>query len=61
MDLNFRLPGVAQLCAFCDKSVKRDESDVFIEKQYIDQTNIYLMRIWHKSCYDQYLDQGEQQ
>lgn len=60
MNLNFRLPGLAQVCAHCDKSLMREEPDVFVEKKYIDQTDIYLVRIWHHSCYHQYLDQGEQ-
>ena len=60
MNLNFRLPGLAQVCALCDKSLMREEPGVFVEKQYIDQTDIYLVRIWHLNCYHQYLDQGEQ-
>jgi hypothetical protein len=63
MNLNFQLPGLAQVCALCDKSLMSEDPDVFVEKQYIDQSNIsniYLVRIWHQDCYHQYLDQGEQ-
>lgn len=60
MNLHFRLPGLGQVCTRCDKSLMSEEPDVFVEKQYIDQTDIYPVRMWHQNCDHQYLDQGEQ-
>ncbi len=68
MNLDFRvnvpITRWTQKCAMCDQPITHGDAD--IEVEYRDGSldgslkGRRIRRVWHKSCYEQYLDMGEE-
>jgi len=52
-------------CALCEKDIEDGEEGIEIEKQFLakgfqDDTLFRLLRVWHKDCFNQYLEKDEE-
>ncbi len=44
----------------CDQSITHDDADSRVEYDDKSVEGGRFRRVWHKSCYEQYLDMGEE-
>ena len=64
MNLDFRvnvpITRWTQKCAMCDQPITHGDADIKVEYRDESSKGSYFRRVWHKSCYEQYLDMGEE-
>ena len=65
MDLSYHTAkteeGWKQPCASCRQIVRDGDKDLEIELEWGEESNSSLYRrVWHKKCYEDWLDQGEE-
>jgi len=44
----------------CDQPITHGDADIEVEYRDESSKGSYYRRVWHKPCYEQYLDMGEE-
>lgn len=48
------------MCAFCAFPIEADDWDVEVEAQDASDDSSQPVRIWHRECFEAFLDEGEE-
>lgn len=65
MDLSFHLAvpavGWARNCALCGQPVRDGDTNLTVEERWEDiaGSSFKSHRVWHSTCHEQYLEEGE--
>lgn len=49
-----------QSCMYCGKSVNLERDDAVTESRGALTSRRHAVQVWHRGCFDDFLDQGEE-